>query len=277
MSGKPGYAPRLSDVQAANVTYHSLLAEHYHQQPFFSNENRARVRGVLESLRARTGGNRLLDVGCGTGFILDQAHDLFDQLDGIDITPGMLERIKPRENVRTRIATAESLPFDSGVFDAVTSYGLLHHLETPALFFAEARRVLKPGGILYSDEFPSPDFREMVNGVGYGELSTDLSRNEWSKVVDDAERYQNLGIGVDQTQAAMVQCYQKRLLGETALRDALRDAGFTSVQIVYRWFAGEGVVRRDMGQAAAEIIESYLRQLLPFSRRFFKYTMLFAC
>ena len=44
------------------------------------------------------------------------------------------------------VADAQQLPFDSEVFSNVVLFDVLHHLQCPLLFFAEAQRVLKPGG-----------------------------------------------------------------------------------------------------------------------------------
>src|SRR5258706_2897843 len=110
----------LSEIQKANVRYHSLLAPAYHQQPFLGADNRIRVRRILEDLQRRTRGRRLLDIGCGAGFIFDAGHDLFEKLDGVDITEEMLARIEGRPNVTAHKAAAEALPFADGVFDVVT-------------------------------------------------------------------------------------------------------------------------------------------------------------
>ena len=62
-------------------------------------KTKARVRARLQDLRAEFGG-RLLDIGCGTGFIIDLAADQFDDVRGIDLTPAMLARVLSRPNVQ---------------------------------------------------------------------------------------------------------------------------------------------------------------------------------
>ena len=111
----------LSETQLANVEFHRRLAPRYEQQPFFQDANRQRVRALLCELAKSTPAKRLLDVGCGTGLILDLAHDLFDELDGIDITPEMLDKVTPRPNVKTHLASAQAMPFPDGTFDMVTA------------------------------------------------------------------------------------------------------------------------------------------------------------
>ena len=44
------------------------------------------------------------------------------------------------------VADAQTLPFDNEVFSNIVLFDVLHHLQCPLLFFAEAQRILKPGG-----------------------------------------------------------------------------------------------------------------------------------
>ena len=71
------------DALEANIYVHGFLANsgEYQRSPHFRPENREKVRRILERLTANipTGGNaKLIDFGCGTGFIIDLAKDLFD-------------------------------------------------------------------------------------------------------------------------------------------------------------------------------------------------------
>ena len=95
-------------------------------------------------------GDRLLDVGCGTGALL-YAFSLASpeaELVGIDLSAEMLEvaRAKLGSSIELRQGRAESLPFDDESFDLVVSTSVLHYLRRPEAGLAEARRVLKPGG-----------------------------------------------------------------------------------------------------------------------------------
>ena len=99
------------DVRDANILVHSRMAAQYNErEPHFRPENRATVRARLQALRTEFGG-RLLDIGCGTGFIIDIAADLFDDVKGIDLTPAMLERVQQRPNVQVFCGDAAAVPF----------------------------------------------------------------------------------------------------------------------------------------------------------------------
>lgn len=260
------------EVKKANVEFHSRLASKYREQPFFRPENRRRVRSLLLSIAAETGGGRLLDIGCGTGFIFDLGHDLFAQLDGVDITPQMLDLMTPRPNVRTRIAAADALPFEGAPFDVVTMYGVLHHLPDLASALGEARRVLRPGGIFYADESPSRHYLDALPGLSALPVLPPALAPEIDRLTNDArtfsERYE---ISPEVTRLAMAQNYYVGGLTEENLRELLGRAGFSEVSVRFRRFAGEDELRRNRGEPAVAEVQDYLLSVLPLSRTMFKY------
>ncbi len=110
----------------------------------------AKFRARLLSALDLRDGQRVLDVGCGTGSfcaLLEQHEGV--EVHGADIDPRVLERAQ-RKSQRSRFAAApaHALPFDDGSFDRVTSTLLLHHLTSTEKRAAllEWRRVLRPGG-----------------------------------------------------------------------------------------------------------------------------------
>jgi len=261
-----------SEIKKANIEFHSRLASKYREQPFFRPENLRRVRSLLSSMAAETGGGRLLDIGCGTGFIFDLGHDLFAQLDGIDITPQMLDLVTPRPNVRTRIAAAEALPFEDATFDVVTMYSVLHHLPDLASALHEARRVLRPGGILYADESPSRHYLDALPRLSALPALPPALVPEFDRLANDARTFSELyQISPNITRLAMVQNYYVGGLTEENLRELLAAAGFSNVSIRFRRFAGEDDLRRRRGESAVAEVQSYLSSVLPISRALFKF------
>lgn len=267
----------VSAIHLANIEFHRMLAENYDQQPFLREDNRRRVRNLLEKLAQSTPAGRLLDVGCGTGLVLDLAHDLFKQLDGIDITEEMLARVKPRLNVRTQRASAERIPFPDGVFDVVTAYSVLHHIEDLGQVFHEVRRTLKPGGVFYADESPSQHFLDALLNLGPDSAMTDDVRREREKLLADVNQYQTrFGLPVEVVKRAMVQNYSHHSLTEEALTCLLKTAGFDSVQLTYRRFLGGDECRVKYGEEQTRVIHDYLTSMLPLTRGLFKYFVLIA-
>ncbi|MBW4674507.1 MAG: class I SAM-dependent methyltransferase [Desmonostoc geniculatum HA4340-LM1] len=97
----------------------------------------------------------VLDIGCGTGRLLERLATEFPALQGtgLDLSANMLRMARLSNRHHPRLiyveGKAESLPFADGQFDAVFStISFLHYLE-PQQVFSEIARVLSPGGCFF--------------------------------------------------------------------------------------------------------------------------------
>jgi SAM-dependent methyltransferase len=99
-------------------------------------------------------GERVLDLGSGSGmdvFVAAVAVGPHGSVTGVDITPEQLvkaERLRRDEHVAFRHARIEDLLFDDASFDVVISNGVVNLSADKPAVFAEAARVLRPGGRL---------------------------------------------------------------------------------------------------------------------------------
>jgi ubiquinone/menaquinone biosynthesis C-methylase UbiE len=104
---------------------------------------------ALEAL-ALESGDRLLDVGCGTGAAVRLAAPAVERAVGVDLSPAMVARGRELaagiRNVELREGDAEALPFEDAAFTAVLCTTSLHHYPRPERAVAEIARVLAPGG-----------------------------------------------------------------------------------------------------------------------------------
>ncbi len=110
-------------------------------------------------------GMHILDLGCGSGaFVPMSARTVGEEgkVYAVDLQPGMLNQLQRKlarrengdiRNVETRQASAYSLPFESASFDLVYMVASLQEMENRQRALREARRILKPGGILAVTEF----------------------------------------------------------------------------------------------------------------------------
>lgn len=92
-------------------------------------------------------GDRVLDVGTGPGLVAAAAADRGASTIGIDFSEAMLNtarRFHPHLEFQT--GSAENLPFDDGIFDAVLGNFVLHHSGNPDGMLREAFRVLREHG-----------------------------------------------------------------------------------------------------------------------------------
>jgi ubiquinone/menaquinone biosynthesis C-methylase UbiE len=133
----------------------SVRHEYTELAPFYDTRWRAYVeasiRATLQRMHAADG-ERILDIGCGTGALLQalQRHNPSLRLTGIDAVPAMLAiaRQKQLQDIALLEASAEQLPFADNSFDRIVSSSAFHYFPHPAQALAEMRRVLVPGGEL---------------------------------------------------------------------------------------------------------------------------------
>lgn len=118
-------------------------------------------------------GERLLDIGCGTGEYTTALAERFARVDGIEIERKRLEvfeQNKP-DNVSLQLMSASQLDFDDDTFDVVVMIEVLEHLADVPGALKEIQRVLKPGGSFYlttpSRRWPLEQHGVLVKGKRY--------------------------------------------------------------------------------------------------------------
>jgi len=122
-------------------------------------------QALVESLPLRTG--RLLDIGTGTGRLLEVLAPRAESVIGIDQSREMLALARANlqraglDNAEVRLADMYALPFEAASFDAVTVHHVLHYADDPAAALAEAARVLRPGGTALVVDFAPHDLVEL--------------------------------------------------------------------------------------------------------------------
>lgn len=111
------------------------------------------MRRISLSLLRRTpgppgvDGDRILDVGCGTGIMLEHLDGMGPPT-GLDFSPTALAFCRQRGVDRLVQGRGEQLPFADGSFSAVTAFGVIEHIEADEAAVGEWSRVLRPGGSL---------------------------------------------------------------------------------------------------------------------------------
>ncbi|HYK67952.1 MAG TPA: class I SAM-dependent methyltransferase [Streptosporangiaceae bacterium] len=108
---------------------------------------------------------RVLDVGCGTGYLLRRLAREYPQaseLAGVDPAPAMIAAARQAADdsrLRYRVGTAERLPFDDGAFDLIVSTTSFDHWQDQLAGLRECARILAPGGSLVLADLFSPLLR----------------------------------------------------------------------------------------------------------------------
>jgi len=120
------------------------------------------VRRRLLAGAALQPGERVLDLGCGTGSFTLPAAEIAGpgRVVGVDLSESMIERARRRAaargaGIRYDVASADDLPFTPGSFDVVISCLALHHLPADVQqgAFHEIARVLTPSGRIHLADF----------------------------------------------------------------------------------------------------------------------------
>jgi ubiquinone/menaquinone biosynthesis C-methylase UbiE/DNA-binding transcriptional ArsR family regulator len=101
----------------------------------------------------------LLDLGTGTGRLLEIFAPLYSRAIGIDSSAAMLAVARANldragiANAQVRLGDIYNLPFPRDTFEVVTIHQVLHYLDDPERALAEATRVMRPGGRLLAVDF----------------------------------------------------------------------------------------------------------------------------
>jgi SAM-dependent methyltransferase len=110
----------------------------------------SRIRNdMLRAYLRPSAGDRVVDLGCGSGRALLWNRDWNATVVGVDIAPYFSE--EARRDVDLLLADLRKLPFADGTFTKAFSLDVLEHLSPEALrgMLAEAARILRPGGALF--------------------------------------------------------------------------------------------------------------------------------
>lgn len=159
----------LEDKRRARWFYKHLSKVYDRINPFIWNEEMREEAIALLDIGPE---DRVLDVGCGTGFGTRGLIDHTYNVHGIDQSPHQLarafEKFGRTGTVRFALADAERLPYADDSFDVVWSSGSIEYWPNPVDTLAELRRVAKPGGqvLVVGPDYPKRSlFQKLADAI----------------------------------------------------------------------------------------------------------------
>ena len=141
----------MKDYEALSKKHFDGQAAEYDQRDtyYYSQNGKISCRDIAEQIRAFPY-ESLLDVGCGTGFLIDLlTRQKATRYFRLDLSDEMIRVAQEKEipGASFTVGSADRLPYPGGSFDIVTCSQSFHHYPYPEKAMLEAKRVLKPGGL----------------------------------------------------------------------------------------------------------------------------------
>lgn len=131
---------------------------------------RLQARDILESLALKSS-DKVIDFGCGIGYITVELAKQAKEAIGIDINPDIAKNIIPenlKNKLRYQVIDGRTLDFPDNHFDVALCSEVLMMIPDPNQFLNEVKRILKPGGKLV-----------VVNGLGHPAIEKAYANNSF--------------------------------------------------------------------------------------------------
>jgi SAM-dependent methyltransferase len=122
------------------------LSEEELSPPAFINTRLEEITAGFSSYRDN---NRLLDIGCGAGNLLQAARKNGWNAQGLDVSAGAVQHVRSL-GYEVFEGELQDAAFPSQHFDVVTAAELLEHLIDPRPLLQEVARILRPGGLFWT-------------------------------------------------------------------------------------------------------------------------------
>ena len=145
------FSPSIWQPQANEILEDEWFGENYRPvtsswvRTFESLNNR---RTLARLSRAKAPGNRLLEVGVGSGSFLQAAQNNGLNVVGCDLSKAIVSRVNQEFGIEMQCASLSDIPGE-GRFDIIVMNHVLEHVSDPVGFLRDAFRLLSPGGIIH--------------------------------------------------------------------------------------------------------------------------------
>jgi ubiquinone/menaquinone biosynthesis C-methylase UbiE len=242
---------RIYDVRSG----YDLVAESYDSSPWrrFWKENEFPILKKIMLKYVKTYSPRTyIDVGCGTGYVLDQFSQHFSEFIGLDISPKMAEIASDRVGAaHIKVIDAMEYPHQDGRYDAVTATRVMSHINDPFAFLRKIYLMMEDQSVfILSDIHPEHKYGFTRMEIGNKQISIETYKHRIYIILQSLE---TLGFS-----EFYIREYFKQNLGEVD-KYGLRSVRDTNGPIFY-------IIIAKKGELMKPSMRSYLRMRLGFTR-----------
>lgn len=265
----------------ANIIVHSTMAEEYNlKEPHFRPESIERVTQIINKIYSTVKFEKALDLGCGTGFMIDILKEKASKIVGVDVTQAMLDKVDLSGKAEITLINSDtgSVELPQNYFDVATAYTFLDHLYDMKPTFRNTYNSLKSGGVFYADLSPNFYFWQSIKSLDFLQSYDSILQREINAVMKKDEEIQQ-EFGIEKEIFSMAE-HQKHYLGglnEILLKEELINIGFSKVEFIYHWFVGQAELMNNIEielnerKKIAGHMHDYLMRSMPLSKHLFKY------
>lgn len=154
------FAVQGEDPAAFLNAYIKMVDEKYVEE---EPGRRASACSILKKLdKFKQSGNKLLDIGCCAGFLLDEARRMGWDVSGIELSIWASRYAAEKFNLKIYNMSLEKADFPNEYFDVIIMQDTIEHLQHPRQMLLEINRILKTNGILYIN---TPDIESLTSKI----------------------------------------------------------------------------------------------------------------
>jgi ubiquinone/menaquinone biosynthesis C-methylase UbiE len=269
------------DAINANIAVHSAMVEKYNEvEPHFRPESILRVEQIIQSINSKQNIKKVVDLGCGTGFMINILKKYADEIIGIDVTQAMLDKVVIEGSSKITLINGDtgSVTLQHDYFDLATAYTFLDHLYDMTPTFVNTYKFLKSGGVFYADLSPNAYFWDQIKQLDYNKTYDPILEREIKAITQkDKEIEKEFGVKKELFIQAEFQKHTKGGLREEEIKKQLIDIGFEKVDFIYHWYLGQAQLINDITLTQEQrlnyssVMNEYLIKGLPLTRQLFKY------
>jgi SAM-dependent methyltransferase len=134
------------EIQMEPIEYERMYQAENHHWWYLGME--AITRAVLDHYLYPVANRKILDAGCGTGAAMSTYLADYGNVTGFDLSSLALRSCQSRKLTLLTRASVTEIPYQSSIFDLVTSFDVLYIVTKDSVAMDEYYRVLRPGGFL---------------------------------------------------------------------------------------------------------------------------------